>query len=119
MSHIQAALSYYSHDCSMKLNKVVFSDAYFVVKMSYGLTKGDIWNTKYVDPLESRAIFSNLLNNHAFCSRSSGPSNHSNKIIFPLILDYLDLKNQISDDLLNFGEDFNETAENIKDYYLI
>lgn len=52
MSHIQAALSYYSHDCSMKLIKVVFSEAYFVVKMSYGLTKGDIWNNKYVDPLE-------------------------------------------------------------------
>lgn len=103
----------------MKLIKVVFSDAYFVVKMSYRLTKEGIWNNKYVDRLESRAVFSNLLNNRAFCSRSSDPSNHSNKIIFPLILEYLDLKNQISDDLLNFDEDFNEITENIKDCYLL
>ena len=103
----------------MKLIKVVFSDAHFVVKMSYGLTKEGIWNNKYVDHLESRAVFSNLLNNRAFCSRSSDPSNHSNKIIFPLILEYLDLKNRISDDLLNFDEDFNEITENRKECYLL
>lgn len=54
------------------------------------------------------------MNNHAFHGRSSDPSNHSNKMMFSLAFQYLDLENGASKDLLVFDEDFNETAENVK-----
>lgn len=100
----------------MKLIKVVFSDAYFVVKMSYGLTKEGIWNNKYVDRWRVELFFQICW--ITVLSRS-WPLKSQQQDNFPLILEYLDLKNRISGDLLNFDEDFNEITENIKDCYLL
>ena len=61
-------------------------------------------------------ILSSLTNHHAFYSISaaSHAPNHGNKKMFFLALRYFDLKNGVSNRLLDFYEDFNETAEIIK-----
>lgn len=67
-------------------------------------------------PYNIEPILSFLINNHVFfnIATSSGELNHGNKNMFPLTLRYFDLKDGVSNRLLDFYEDFNETAEIIK-----
>nr|XP_012606182.1 uncharacterized protein LOC105863530 isoform X1 [Microcebus murinus] len=108
------ALSYRSLDCSMKLSKVTFPDSEVATKMSCGRTKGEILITDVLAPYSVELILSDLTNDHGFYSISSNVLNHGNKKVFPLALRYFDLKNGVSNRLLDFYEDFNETSENIK-----
>ncbi|XP_058409245.1 uncharacterized protein LOC131412973 [Diceros bicornis minor] len=108
------ALSYRSLDCSMKLSKVTFPDSEVATKMSCGRTKGEILITDVLAPYSVELILSDLSSNHAFYGISSDVLNHGNKKVFPLALRYFDLKNGVSNRLLDFYEDFNETSENIK-----
>lgn len=72
--------------------------------------------TDVLAPYNIELILSFLINNHVFfnISTSSNELNHSNKNMFPLTLRYFDLKDGVSNRLLDFYEDFNETAEIIK-----
>lgn len=110
------ALSYGCLDCSMKLSKVTFPDSEVVTKIFCAQTEGEILITDVSVPYSVELILSSLTNHHAFYSISaaSHAPNHGNKKMFFLALRYFDLKNGVSDRLLDFYEDFNETAEIIK-----
>ena len=73
---------------------------------------GEILGIKCGALLQNRVNFLRSDQHHAFLSMSSDFLNHS-KIMFPLVLQYLDLQNGVSGYLLDFYEDFNKTAENI------
>ena len=64
-----------------------------------GEPKGKFGGTNILAPYRVELILSDLTNNHAFHSVSSDPTNYSNKKIFPLALQYLDLKNRVSNNL--------------------
>nr|KAF6444299.1 hypothetical protein HJG59_008591 [Molossus molossus] len=108
------AFSYRSLDCSMRLSKITFPDSEVATKMSCGRTKGEILITDVLAPYSVELILSDLTNDHAFYSISSDMLNHGNKKVFPLALRYFDLKNGVSNRLLDFYDEFNETSENIK-----
>lgn len=110
------ALSYRSLDCSMKLSKVTFSDSEVATKISCGRTKGEILITDVLAPYSVELVLSFLTNGHVFYSLSTtgDAPNHGHKKIFPLALRYFDLKNGVSDRLLDFYEDCNETPEILK-----
>nr|XP_023479871.1 uncharacterized protein LOC100069254 [Equus caballus] len=107
------ALSYRSLDCSMKLSKVTFSDSEVATKISCGRTKGEILITDVLAPYSVELVLSFLTNGHVFYSLSTtgDAPNHGHKKIFPLALRYFDLKNGVSDRLLDFYEDYSEALQ--------
>lgn len=73
---------------------------------------GEFWIR--VGPLQNKLILSDLTNSYTFHSTSGDSLNHSNKLMFPLAHHYLDLKNGVSNYLLDFYENLNKTTGNIK-----
>ena len=82
------------------------------LKCPIGRTKGKFWVTHVLTPYRIEFILSDLTTiNYTLHSISSDSLNHSNKIMSLLTLQYLDLKNGVSNYLLDFYEDFNETQK--------
>lgn len=83
----------------MKLSKGMFPDSGVTTKMSCGekLLVRDVLASSRVE-----LILSDLTNNPTFYRITSEASNYGNKKMLPLAVRYFDLKNGVSNHLLDF-----------------
>ena len=104
-------LSYRSMDCDVKLIKTLFKDSKICQSLHLGRTKSEMIAQNILCPL-SVEIHLNSMQNKRF-SIASDASNKGNIKLFPIAIQYFDLKSGIKNFVLDFYEDPNEKSEAI------
>ena len=104
-------LSYKSADCSIKLFKTLFKDSKICQNLKCGRTKMECLAENVLCPL---SIEMHLKTIEDKCySIASDASNKGNVKLFPIGIQYFDVKSGIVNFVLDFYEDPNETSEAI------
>lgn len=105
--------SYNSLDCSIKLNKILFSDSSIAAKLSCGRTKSEAIVLNVLAPKALRIVL-DILNTHTpkmFFSIQLDASNRKNVKFFPISVQFFSIECGLQNYLLQFSENSDETAE--------
>lgn len=106
-------MSFHSLDCTCSLNREIFSGSDTAKKVSCNRTKATAIATGVLSSL-SVAEFKNDLQNVPFISVATDASNHGSIKLFPLVIQYFDVKkNGITSKLLEIENTENETSDTI------
>lgn len=103
-------LSYNSLDCGLKLISKGISDSKIAPKISCGRTKSEAILINVLAPKMLEDVIGVLKNKSVFFSIQLDASNHKNRKMFPLCVQYFTLKDGIQNKIIDFYEDSNETA---------
>lgn len=104
-------LSYNSMDCNIKLIKNLFNDSKICQGVQCGRTKMEALAENILCPL-SIEIHLKAINDRKF-SIASDASNKGNVKLFPIAIQYFDVKSGLNNFVLDFYEDANEKSDNI------
>lgn len=108
-------MSFNSLDCTCALNREIFSGSEIAKKHSCNRTKATAIATGVLSPL-SIAELKNDLQNIPFISAATDASNHGSEKLFPLVVQYFDVRNEgITTKLLEVETTVNETSETISE----
>ena len=101
--------SYNSLDCGMKLNKKLFSDSDNAKKVHCGRTKAEAIVENVLAPQSLKMVLEEM-HDVAFAVATDA-SNHGNRKMFPVAVQYFHCKKGVQNKLIDFYEDPDETAE--------
>lgn len=104
--------SYNSQDCSNKLYPHVFRDSSVATKVRCGRTKSEALVKNVLLPYAKQRLLSELKDSVPF-SLGSDASNKGNKKHYPIVLTYFSKDKGKCNEVLDFYEDVNESAEAI------
>lgn len=104
-------LYHYSVDGSIKPSRVTFPESEVVTEMFHGWTTEEFWQ-QMCWSYSIKLILTDLTNKRAFYNISDDVSNHSNKNMVFLALQYFALKIWVLHCHLDFYKNFNQSTEN-------
>lgn len=103
-------LSYNSLDCGLKLISKGISDSKIAPKISCGRTKSEAILINVLAPKMLEDVIGVLKNKSVFFSIQLDASNHKNRKMFPLCVQYFTVKDGIQNKIIDFYENSDETA---------
>lgn len=104
-------LSYRSADCGIKLSKILFKDSKVCQSIRCGRTKMKSLAESILCPLSLEMHLKTIADKKYLIATDA--SNKGNVKLFPIAIQYFDLKKGIVNFVIDFYEDSNEKSESI------
>lgn len=105
--------SYLSQDCGTKLACRIFSDSKISKKISCGRTKAEALVENVLGPHSIELVLKELKEGSKSYSISTDASNKGNLKMYPVSVRFFSNENGVTDRLIDFYEDFDETSDGI------
>lgn len=103
-------LSYNSLDCEIKLLKKTFNDSSVSSKLSCGRTKSTLLVCKVMAPHQLSEDIKYIKENNVLFSIQVDASNHKNRKMFPICIQYYTMNERVTNKIIDFVENSDETA---------
>lgn len=104
-------LSYNSMDCTIKLNKIIYTNSTSATGIHLARTKMEALVTEVLGPYAIQNVLDDINKNNLFYCLQTDASNKKNIKLFPLVVQYFTAENGIENKLLDFYENSNESAD--------
>lgn len=110
---VQHQHSYLSQDCGTKLACRIFSDSKISKKIACGRTKAEALVENVLGPHSVELVLKELKEDSKPYSISTDASNKGNLKMYPVSVRFFSKENGVTDRLIDFYEDFDESSDGI------